>query len=255
MHIIDSHIHCGIQNVSQPFEDIEPLLNSAGIDGACLYAPVEDIYYRYSSHFNDNETWINCRFDAHDYLLEIGREKGQIYPYYFVWNDFIVEDLEKGFFGIKWHHHEGEPPYNYTDPKCTEMIDAICSRNLPIVLEETFRQTLKFIEQVEGRTPVIIPHLGLLNGGFDRLLNAGIWDDDNIYGDTALAGKYEISSFLDRYGPDRIIFGSDYPFGMPGSQLDQIKNMGITEKDLEKICGKNILKLLKIDELVKSPIY
>jgi len=57
------------------------------------------------------------------------------------------------------------------------------------------------------------------------------------------------------YGPDRIIFGSDYPFGMPGSQLDQIKNMGIAEKDLEKICGKNILKLLKIDELVKSPIY
>jgi len=34
---------------------------------------------------------------------------------------------------------------------------------------------------------------------------------------------------------------------MPGSQLDQIKNMGIGKKDLEKICGKNILKLLKIN--------
>jgi len=41
---------------------------------------------------------------------------------------------------------------------------------------------------------------------------------------------------------------------MPGSQLDQIKNMGIAEKDLEKICGKTILKLLKIDGPVKSPI-
>jgi len=231
MHIIDCHIHCGIQNVSQPFEDIEPLLTSAGIDGACLYAPVEDIYYRYSSHFDDNETWKKCRSDAHNYLLDIGREKDQIYPYYFVWNDFTVEDLKKVFFGIKWHHHEGEPPYNYTAPKCTEMIDA---------------QTLKFVEQVAGRTPVIIPHLGLLNGGFDRLLNAGIWNDHNIYADTALAGKFEISKFLDMYGSDRIVFGSDYPFGMPGSQLDQIKNMGIAEKDLEKICGKNILKLLKI---------
>jgi len=84
MHIIDYHIHCGIQNVSQPFEDIEQLLNSAGIDGACFYAPVEDIYYRYSSHFNDNETWRKCRADSHDYLLEIGRRKDQIYPYYFV---------------------------------------------------------------------------------------------------------------------------------------------------------------------------
>jgi predicted TIM-barrel fold metal-dependent hydrolase len=106
---------------------------------------------------------------------------------------------------------------------------------------------LRFIEQVEGRTPVIIPHLGLLNGGFDRLLSAGIWNDDNIYGDTALAGGYEISSFLDTYGSDRLIFGSDYPFGFPGSQLDQIKNMGIAEKDLAKICRRNILKLLKIN--------
>ncbi|NNK85855.1 MAG: amidohydrolase family protein [Desulfobacterales bacterium] len=244
--VIDSHIHCGIQNVSQPFEDIEPLLNLAGIDGACLYAPVEDIYYRYTSHFDDNETWIKCRCDAHDYLLKVGQNKNQVYPYYFVWNDFTVEDLEKDFFGIKWHHHEGEPVYHYADLKCTEMIDAICSKNLPIVLEETFRQTLRFIEQVAGRTPVIIPHLGLLNGGFDRLLNAGIWNDDNIYADTALAGRFEISSFLDTFGSDRLIFGSDYPFGMPGSQLDQIKKMGIHKKDLEKICGENILKLLRV---------
>lgn len=247
MRIIDSHIHCGIQNVSQPFEDIEPLLHSAGIDGACLYAPVEDIFHRYSSHFNDNETWIKCRSNAHDYLLEIGRRKDQIYPYYFVWNDFNVEDLEKDFFGIKWHHHAGEPSYHYIDPKCTEMIDAICSKNLPIVLEETFSQTLTFIERIAGRTSVIIPHLGLLNGGFDRLLNAGIFNDDNIYADTALAGRFEISNFLDRYGPERLVFGSDYPFGMPGSQLDQIKNMGIADKDLEKVCGKNIQKLLKIN--------
>ncbi len=246
MKIIDSHIHCGIQNVSQPFEDIEPLLNLAGIDGACLYAPVEDIYYRYSSHFDDNEIWRKCRDNAHDYLLEISQSRNHVYPYYFVWNDFAVKDLEKGFFGIKWHHHEGEPPYHYADVKCTEMIDAICSKNLPIVLEETFRQTLNFLEQVAGRTPVIIPHLGLLNGGFDRLLNAGVWNDENIYADTALAGNVEISSFLDTYGSDRLIFGSDYPFGMPGSQLEQIKNMGIGKKDLEKICGRNILKLLKI---------
>ena len=126
------------------------------------------------------------------------------------------------------------------------MIDAICAGKLPIVLEETFDRTVKFIEQVAGRTPVIIPHLGLLNGGFDALSDAKIWENDTVYGDTALAGPYEISSFLERYGADRLIFGSDYPFGMPGHQLNQLIGMGIGQNDLEKICSRNILKLLKV---------
>jgi hypothetical protein len=41
MHIIDSHIHCGVQNVSQPYEVIRPLLEAAGIAGACLFAPAD----------------------------------------------------------------------------------------------------------------------------------------------------------------------------------------------------------------------
>jgi predicted TIM-barrel fold metal-dependent hydrolase len=214
---------------------------------------VEDIYYRYSSCFDDDDGWKACRCRAHDYLLKIAREHHGIYPYYFVWNDFVVEDLDRPFFGIKWHHHDGEPPYHYHDPKCTEMVDAICTRKLPIVLEETFEQTLKFIEQVAGRTAVIIPHLGLLNGGFDTLLDAGIWKDDNIFADTALAGRREISIFLETYGADRLIFGSDYPFGMPGPQLNRLTRMGIGKNDLEKICSGNILGLLPHKTVTNAP--
>lgn len=243
--VLDSHIHCGIQNVSLPFTRIQPYLDEAGITQACLFAPVEDIYYRYASYFNDDDEWRACRSRAHEYLLGIARENDAIYPYYFVWNDFIAEDLDKPFYGIKWHHHEGEPPYAYHDPKCSEMIDAICTRKMPIVLEETFEQTMSFIEQVAGRTPVIIPHLGLLNGGFDTLLDAGIWKNNNILADTALAGRREISIFLEKYGADRLIFGSDYPFGKPSLQLNQIASMGIGQDDLEKICSGNILRLLQ----------
>lgn len=243
MLIIDSHIHCGIQNVALPFSGIEPLLKKAGITRACLFAPVEDVYYRYSRYFDDNDTWKECRKNAHDYLLKVSRETPGIYPYYFVWNDFAVKDLEHPFYGIKWHHHSGEPSYLYEDPRCTQMIDAICVKKLPIVLEETFEQTLKFIEQVAGRTPVIIPHLGMLNGGFEALLNAGIWENTSIFADTALAGSVEISTFLDIYGADRLLFGSDYPFGMPGPQLAQLSRLGIKKSDREKICSENILRL------------
>jgi hypothetical protein len=245
MHIIDSHIHCGVQNVRQPFDEIRPLLERAGINSACLFAPVEDIYYRYSNRFDDNRQWRRCRERAHVYLLNLAAEQDGIYPYYFVWNDFNTEDLKKPFAGIKWHHHAGEPPYRYEDRRCAEMIEAICREKMPIVLEETFERTLWFVEQVCGRAPVIIPHLGLLNGGFGRLLDSGVWEDESVYADTALAGPAEIGIFLDRYGPRRLLFGSDYPFGMPGSQLQQLKTMGIAENDLQMICGDNIRRILR----------
>ncbi len=178
MYVIDSHIHCGIQNVDQPFSDIRPLLNRARISGACLFAPVEDIYDRYRPGFDDNEFWKATRKRAHDYLLQIACQNRSIYPYYFVWNDFFIEDLDRGFAGIKWHHHSGEPPYHYENPRCGAMIDAICERGLPVVLEETFDRTIWFIQQAAGRTPVIIPHLGLLNGGFTRLLKSGVWKNE-----------------------------------------------------------------------------
>jgi len=242
--VIDSHIHCGVQNVDQPFRQIAPLLEAADIQGACLFAPVEDIYFRYDRHFDDNAEWRRCRTRAHTYLLNVAARNKRIAPYYFVWNDFDVTELDSSFKGIKWHHHEGEPPYRYQDPRCEEMIDAICSRRLPIVLEETFRQTLAFIERISGRTPIIIPHLGLLNGGFDNLLAAGIWEDANIYADTALAGRHEIETFLATHGPERLIFGSDYPFGMPASQLHNLTDLGIDASSLEKILSGNIIKLI-----------
>ena len=239
------HIHCGVQNVHQPFADIRPLLTRASIDSACLFAPVEDIYHRYSSSFDDNRWWRRCRERAHAYLLGLAADQAGIYPYYFVWNDFRLEDLQKPFAGIKWHHHAGEPPYRYEDSRCTKMIEAICGENMPVVLEETFGRTLWFIEQVSGRTPVIIPHLGMLNGGFARLLRSGVWEDESVYADTALAGSEEIRTFLDRYGSRRLLFGSDYPFGMPGPQLQQLKTIGIANSDLARICGENIRRLLR----------
>jgi len=69
--IIDSHMHCGIQNVNLPFTVIRKYLDAAGIQGACLFAPVEDIYDRYHYEFEDNAGWVRCRQQANQYLLDI----------------------------------------------------------------------------------------------------------------------------------------------------------------------------------------
>lgn len=244
--IIDSHMHCGVQNSNLPFEDIKRYLDSAGIQGACLFAPVEDIYDRYDYDFKDNFAWVTCRQHANQYVLDIQETHANFFAYYFVWNDFRKDELKKGYKAIKWHRHEYEPVYHYDDPLCETFLQEAYRLRLPIVLEESFENTRSFVKRVGGRTAVIIPHMGALNGGFPALFKSGIWDDETVYADTALASGREIAQFLDKYGSRRILFGSDFPFGTPGGELQEVKGMNLGKEDFENIVCRNILRLLNV---------
>ncbi|MGO9139300.1 MAG: amidohydrolase family protein [Syntrophales bacterium] len=244
--IIDSHMHCGIQNSNLPFEDIKRYLDAAGIQGACLFAPVEDIYDRYDYDFQDNFAWVTCRQQANQYVLDIQRTHEDFFAYYFVWNDFRKDELKKGYKAIKWHRHEYEPVYHYDDPLCEVFLQEAFRLKLPIVLEESFANTRSFVRRVNGRTVIIIPHMGGLNGGFSALFKSGIWNNETVYADTALASGREIAQFLDRYGSKRILFGSDFPFGTPGGELQEVVRMNLEKEDFENIVCHNILRLLNV---------
>jgi uncharacterized protein len=244
--IIDSHIHCGIQHAKLSFEVVKEHLDGTGILGACIFSPVEDIYDRYDYDFVDNAAWGVCRQRANDYVLDIQQHHENFFSYYFVWNEFKKNELKKGYKGIKWHRHEYEPEYHYDDPLCEVFLQEAYRLQLPIILEETFKNTKDFITRVDGRTPVIIPHMGGLNGGFPALFKSGIWDNETIYADTALATGQEIAMFVDRYGSDRLLFGSDFPFGVPGSELREIIELNLPKRDFENVVCNNILKLLKM---------
>ena len=88
-------MHCGIQNVSLPFEEIAGYLRKDGIEGVCLFAPVEDIYNRDDDDFQDTSSWITCRQMDNQYLLDLQQLQQNVFAYYFVWNDFKREELKK----------------------------------------------------------------------------------------------------------------------------------------------------------------
>ena len=73
---IDSHIHCGIRNVHQPYPMIRALLEPAGISHACMFAPVEDIYNRYDPYFTDNPAWLPLDETTKDAIMRIIKKKG-----------------------------------------------------------------------------------------------------------------------------------------------------------------------------------
>ena len=244
MEIIDSHIHCGIQNSDLPYELILPLLQEAGITGACLFAPVEDIYDRYDYNFQDNEDWRLTRQAANRYVLDLAARDEAIFPYLFVWNDFALEELQRDYRGIKWHRHDNEPVCHYDDPRCNEMIQEITARRLPIVLEESFSNTCRFVEELAPEAVIIIPHLGALNGSYSALERAGIWQRLNTYADTALAATSHMRHFIENYGSERLLFGSDFPFGPPGHELRKVVSLRLRSSDLAKVLSGNILRLM-----------
>ncbi len=243
--VIDAHAHCGVidRSMSQSFEAYARQLAGTDIRGVALFSPVLEIYDRYDFHFTDTPAWRLRRQKSNAYLLSLDPAELTVFPYFFIWNDFAVEQLTAAHCGIKWHRHAGEPVYCYDDTKCRAAVDEIRRRNLPVVLEEEFDNTIRFVlELVEGVT-VIIPHLGLLNGGFQSIAEAGLWERKNVWADTALASEYEIREYLRRYGHSRLLFGSDFPFGSPSAELRKVRSLGLDPEVEAAVLSNNFLRL------------
>lgn len=236
--VLDAHTHCGL---TLPFGELREQWDHGGIDGGVVFSPVEEIYDRFDPSFTDSQAYQESRDRVHSYLLDVV-SRAHVYPYFFVWNDF--SPVSPGFLGIKWHRHSNEPVYHYESEKCRKILDEICGRSLPIVLEEEYRYTLQFVERIAGRTVVIIPHMGGLNGGYQRLRSAGIFALENVWADTALAYHGEIDDFARRYGTDRLLFGSDYPFGTPASEKQKVEQL-FTGRKREAVLSGNLLRLLQ----------
>jgi hypothetical protein len=256
--VIDCHVHTGTQKVSWGWEDIAPLLLAAGISGAGVIPPVEDVYDRSDPGFTDSPAWRACRRRAHDYLLQLKEAartpsaaageataagRLDIYPYFFVWNDFAWEDLGPQYVAVKWHRHPNEPKYQYDQPRCREFLQVVRERRLPILLEESLENTWFFLERLAPDLPVIIPHLGNLNGGYVALREVGVWERPRTYADSSTASLPEMEDFLGRYGARRLLFASDYPFGEPQAELAKILLLNLPEDQVRDVLGGNFLRL------------
>lgn len=244
--IIDAHAHCGRVDRFPPQDvrDYASFLGKSGIRAVVMFPPVSEIYDRYDPGFKDTDPWRERRRESNEYLLGISSPELTVYPFLFIWNDYAVDQITPAHKGIKWHRHPDEPRYDYENPLCTAAISEIRRRNLPVCLEEEFDNTMFFLNELARGVRVIIPHLGLLNGGYEGFRRRDIWAMPNVYADTALAPPRDIKDYVSRYGHDRIMFGSDFPFGDPVHELNKIMRLDLTEAQRSAITGLNAARLL-----------
>ena len=127
------------------------------------------------------------------------------------------------------------------DKALLELVEKIDLTEKPVIFEEELEFTRKFVDLFPD-SMLIIPHLGMLGGHPLDFLNS-FKKHENIYFDTALASQNTILEFVKTIGPERVIFGSDVPFGSMKSELSKIRTLPIPNTDKERILSKNIIKL------------
>jgi len=253
--LIDAHVHCGRQCRTDPrtgqpqpqaFEDYLSWAESAGITGAVMFSPVPEAYDRLNPDFEDDSTWQLRRKTSNEYVLSLARDRFEVFPFFFIWNDFAIDQLSSRHLGIKWHRHADEPHYHYDDPRCAAAIAEIRRRNLVVCLEEEWEYTERFITELAPGVRVIIPHCGLLNGGYELLCSRGVWGRPNILTDISNAAPEWVTDYVKCYGHGRIMFGSDFPFCPPTSAelRDRFERLSLSDEAREAIAHRNVRRVV-----------
>jgi aminocarboxymuconate-semialdehyde decarboxylase len=159
------------------------------------------------------------------------------------WESYPLVDMEKGW---RMMHTFGWP-FDTTQAVWRMIFGGVIDRfpSLKIVTHHLGAMIPYFARRIE------VNALKFLKDRLPRHISE-YWR--NIYGDTALDGT--VAAFPCGYaffGPDRMMYGSDYPFGPEAgedfirSNLECVRSMDIPTEDKEKILGGNAKKLLKIN--------
>ena len=168
-------------------------------------------------------------------------------PYYYIPETMKPIPHGKRFCGGKWHWMRGvqDSSSNYQaleDPKLGEFIEASEGIDLPIVFEEELAFTEAFVKKTRN-LKIIIPHLGMLGGNPIDFLHA-FKARENVYFDTALASPNTVMEFIESIGHERILFGSDIPFGTMKWELEKVLSLPVGDEKKEWILSKNSKRLI-----------
>ena len=140
------------------------------------------------------------------------------------------------------------------------------NKNLPILIHTNepighpyfgkADMTIRQIDNLVSRFPnntIVLAHWG---GGlfYFYLLKKQIKEHlTNVYFDTAASPfLYDSKIYpvaVEILGPQKILFGSDYPLLNPQRYFNEIRSTGLSKDDIQCICGLNAARLLKLDRV------
>jgi hypothetical protein len=232
--MIDAHLHLGSIPAKDKnwgsFDEYENIAQKIGIEKYCV-TPI-----------GLPENFANKTTPNNDSIL-IGNDK--IIPVYW-FNVFdLPETIDKRYEAIKFH-----PDIGQVSIDDSRVIDFVNKINLPVFVHTNENKEYSNLKTVSNlakkvKVPVIAVHSGSVTKTFFKLDSYDF--PENVYFETAgIQYAVILKKIYERFGADRIILGSDYPFGDPRVSLAMIETLGLSNEEFGKVTNENISKILKI---------
>jgi len=139
---------------------------------------------------------------------------------------------------------------NYRDPRLERFFAFLETSNIPVLLHAWYKTTHKCLFESDPADICHVanrhPNLRILMAHLTGCRLRGIQDikrHANIRIDTSGSQPEDgfLAYALDELGPDRILYGSDYPGRDIATQLGRIASIGLSAGDRDKILYKNAL--------------
>ena len=235
--IVDAHNHLGSRkDIQQSPESLIERMDAEGVD-KCVVFPFP-IYW-------DNDYCMASVNKYPDRLIGFVGVNA--------WEPDAADTVRKyvaghGARGIKLHPLRNGYPlddHRLTDP----IFQAAVELDVPIIAhgcDEVFNNPYQFEEMARTFPAVklIMAHGGFLWARDQGLRVAG--RNPNIWVETSIMYADDVKNFVDRIGPERVVFGTDTPVAFFDYERKKVEKL-VTDPDARRlILGENILRLLKM---------
>jgi len=166
----------------------------------------------------------------------------------------VEEILSLGLHGVKLHPDiQG---FKIDDYRCLKIYELCEQAKLPILMHTGDSRydnsnPNRLLPILEIYTDLII--VGAHFGGWS------IWEEaskllhgiPNLYVDCSSSFAWlpdeKVREIIDRYGTDRVLFGTDYPMWEPQEELRRFLGLGYSDEDKRKILSENAIKVFHME--------
>jgi len=110
-------------------------------------------------------------------------------------------------------------------------------RGIPVILTHMADGNVKDVLSISKKYSNVYFDTSIVITGYPPIMNTNepSWLDDGT-----------VEDIVNEIGADRVLFGSDYPWGSPGHDLKRIISLKLSDNQKELILGKNAEKLFEI---------
>ncbi|MDW7739067.1 MAG: amidohydrolase family protein [Bacillota bacterium] len=172
-------------------------------------------------------------------------------------------DVEKGAKGLKLHPIIQKEPLN--SKKTFEAVEAFAQFNLPVLFHSGVQSYYLGEEKVTVQDPSYgeLHYARELVAAFPKVSfiagHAGLFqykdtmellgEFKNVYVDTSFQAPERVKELVSVFGRERVMYGSDWPWGSRVAAMNATKKACNGDKSLEKlIFSKNAQQLLKLED-------